>query len=584
MPSLYLDHNSDDFKDYRATELAKEKQIKKSSKSDDKNRAEELAKVAFKKSSKNNDKKFLIFKCKFCERSYSEGLMFQKHLSEVHNVSGPDAFDVHQKVSNQEFLDSIGIGPSVSNANKVENQIFSKEQNSIGIPPTIIKVNVTNHEAVDEVVSKIIAGSEMNKHNLDVKQESIDVNPWNITSLHDLQYFICPSCDFQNSSKQTFVCHAFASHPEAVDFLKNISDGSLDNVLCPWNSQEGIMGNSNTMDTPDITWSYEGTSNFKTSKEKASDDDDIDQDDPLKANSENEDTSFNEINSETIKMEVVDNLYHSAVMERNENEETPKLPHKCQYCGKCFANNGKLDLHVDIFHEFKCELCNEFFFMESALNVHMNSVHEGQKNYKCDYCEKSFGSKQVLEKHTLNIHGQVIRCYICETTLESGELCGKKFSTDFDLKRHISGHENKCPQCGQEFKHARNLKRHLETVHEGRRDYKCNSCEKSYGSKQELDRHTHNFHEGHENCPKWCENRKKRLEDFICDSCGSSYSGALALDKHILEVHDGQMPPKDHKCENCGKAFASKERLSVHVLGVSISMINLLKFNFTQCS
>ena len=128
------------------------------------------------------------------------------------------------------------------------------------------------------------------------------------------------------------------------------------------------------------------------------------------------------------------------------------------------------------------------------------------------------------------------------------------------------------------------MKRHLETVHEGRRDYKCNSCEKSYGSKQELDRHTHNFHEGHENCPKWCENRKKRLEDFICDSCGSSYSGALALDKHILEVHDGQMPPKDHKCENCGKAFASKERLSVHVLGVSISIIDLLKFNFTQCS
>ena len=40
--------------------------------------------------------------------------MFQKHLSEVHNVSGPDAFDVHQKVSNQEFLDSIGIDPSVS--------------------------------------------------------------------------------------------------------------------------------------------------------------------------------------------------------------------------------------------------------------------------------------------------------------------------------------------------------------------------------------------------------------------------------------------------------------------------------------
>ena len=502
VPSLYLDHNSDDFKDYRATELAKEKQIKKSSQNDDKNRAEELAKVPFKKSSKNNDKKFLIFKCKFCEKSYSEGPMFQKHLSEAHNVSGPDAFDVHQKVSNQEFLDSIGIGSSVSNANKVENQIVSKEQNSIGIPPTIIKVNVANHEAVDEVVSKIIAGSEMNKHNLDVKQESIDVNPWNITSLHDLQYFICPSCDFQNSSKQTFVCHAFSSHPEAVDFLKNISDGSLDNVLCPWNSQGGIFGNSKTMNTPNLTWSYEKTSNFRSSKVEASDhDDDINQNDPLKANSENEDT-FNEINYETVKMEVVDNL--------NEKEETPKLPHKCQYCGKSFANKSKLDLHVDIFHEYKCDPCNEFFFMESALKEHKLFVHE------------------VLEG-------------------------------------------NKCPQCDQEFKQAKNLKRHFETVHEGQRNYNCNSCEKSFVSKQVLERHTHNIHEGHEKCPHWCERLNTNSRDHICDSCGNSYSAYSGLKKHILEVHEDQKLPRDHKCENCGKAFTSKEKLSVHVLGVSTS-------------
>ena len=155
MPTLYLDRNSENFKDYRTAEIAKEKQIRKSSIISD----------------NDDNKNFLIFKCKFCERSYSEGPMFEKHLSEVHNVSGPEYFNVHKSVSNQEFLDSIGLGPTVSYANKFvkttnNRQIHPNEQeddDSMSIPPTIIKVNVANHETVDEVVSKIIAGTAMNE-------------------------------------------------------------------------------------------------------------------------------------------------------------------------------------------------------------------------------------------------------------------------------------------------------------------------------------------------------------------------------------------------------------------------------------
>ena len=70
VPTLYLDHYSDEFKDYRTAEIAKEKQMLKKSNNDNKN--------------------FLIFKCKFCERSYTEGKMFRKHLSEAHKVYGPE--------------------------------------------------------------------------------------------------------------------------------------------------------------------------------------------------------------------------------------------------------------------------------------------------------------------------------------------------------------------------------------------------------------------------------------------------------------------------------------------------------------
>ena len=60
-------------------------------------------------------------------------------------------------------------------------------------------------------------------------------NPWSIKSIHDLQYYECPTCVFKNHSKQTFVTHAYEFHPEAIEFLTNIEDGSLNDIECPWN-------------------------------------------------------------------------------------------------------------------------------------------------------------------------------------------------------------------------------------------------------------------------------------------------------------------------------------------------------------
>ena len=60
-------------------------------------------------------------------------------------------------------------------------------------------------------------------------------NPWDVQSIYELQFFICPSCDFIEFSKQEFINHAHLSHYEAVDYLKNIVDGSLEDVNCPWN-------------------------------------------------------------------------------------------------------------------------------------------------------------------------------------------------------------------------------------------------------------------------------------------------------------------------------------------------------------
>ena len=60
-------------------------------------------------------------------------------------------------------------------------------------------------------------------------------NPWNIQSIYELQYFKCPVCVFKNHfSKQELINHAYAQHPESVDYLSKINDNSLVDVLCPW--------------------------------------------------------------------------------------------------------------------------------------------------------------------------------------------------------------------------------------------------------------------------------------------------------------------------------------------------------------
>ena len=61
------------------------------------------------------------------------------------------------------------------------------------------------------------------------------LNPWNIQSIYELQYFNCPSCVFKNSLKQEFIDHAYEIHPESHDCLSKIKDNSLSDVTCPWN-------------------------------------------------------------------------------------------------------------------------------------------------------------------------------------------------------------------------------------------------------------------------------------------------------------------------------------------------------------
>ena len=83
----------------------------------------------------------------------------------------------------------------------------------------------------------------------------------------------------------------------------------------------------------------------------------------------------------------------------------------------------------------------------------------------------------------------------------------------------------KCESCGKLSVTKQENQRHIELVHEGRRDYKCDSCGKFYQTKNALNIHTKLVH--------------AKIRDNHCNYCTKSFSLACHLKRHILEVHKG---------------------------------------------
>ena len=62
----------------------------------------------------------------------------------------------------------------------------------------------------------------------------VENNPWDVKSIYEYYYFNCPSCTYKHSTKQDFFDHILQFHPESSDHLRKISDGSLSDIITPW--------------------------------------------------------------------------------------------------------------------------------------------------------------------------------------------------------------------------------------------------------------------------------------------------------------------------------------------------------------
>ena len=80
------------------------------------------------------------------------------------------------------------------------------------------------------------------------------------------------------------------------------------------------------------------------------------------------------------------------------------------------------------------------------------------------------------------------------------KVCNEVFSSRKDFQSHKNRvhKDNQCTLCDYSSGIFKNLVRHIQTVHEGRRDYKCEICGKAFKEAAALKYHISHVHEERE--------------------------------------------------------------------------------------
>ena len=82
---------------------------------------------------------------------------------------------------------------------------------------------------------------------------------------------------------------------------------------------------------------------------------------------------------------------------------TAKKKYKCEICENEFKDNNGLKKHFNFVHNFvkgrehKCNICQKVFKLHCNLTSHVKIAHENKKHHKCDSCGKSFAQAGVLQ-------------------------------------------------------------------------------------------------------------------------------------------------------------------------------------------
>ena len=199
----------------------------------------------------------------------------------------------------------------------------------------------------------------------------------------------------------------------------------------------------------------------------------------------------------------------------------------CHECGTSIMEKG-FARHLKYMHGDgpitmeKCSICGKIL-KASQLNGHIKKVH-GEK-VACSHCDYRAGSKHDMERHIRRRHGSA--------AVANCQWCGRLTK---DLDRHLKMNQCNVPKhernnlpevlcvfvnCGKNFKNDRDMKRHIEVVHDKKRPFGCGDCAYTASTRFNLQIHVKRVHE------------RKPIKD-TCPFCNKP---CIGLDWHIRTYH-----------------------------------------------
>ena len=204
------------------------------------------------------------FECKLCNRGYTQGGSLTRHIKNMHTNADKEGLKKSEKNPNESNTiehkapkgikierndneeEDVRENISENDQDSTLENVFKKNTNANSVVKisggTLVKkIKEENSHQPNSTVRKIDIEKQYSakienqpKHEpiVNIKKEHWENTIQNssakkIGSIYQLQFFICPSCSFKNKDKQDLVNHICEAHPEVVDDLKEISDGSL---------------------------------------------------------------------------------------------------------------------------------------------------------------------------------------------------------------------------------------------------------------------------------------------------------------------------------------------------------------------